>query len=234
MNSMEKIRLLPSEEQKYMRKLFAECTNEVRENLSVKEVKKEYNFITAGERCNSIFVLLRGRAKGIDTQVQGKVYAFKEFGPGSVLGEFECLSGIPEYSITIRTITDSIFWVLPSPVYFRWMKRDGNALFLRTQRLLLELTYQTIESRKHLLINCDDRLILYFLEQCEGHREKGDVIIRKSREEMANTTGFHVKTINRNIKKLQTKGYLSIEAGKINISREQYKAMKTYTENCLF
>ncbi len=77
MNSMEKIRLLPSEEQKYMRKLFAECTNEVRENLSVKEVKKEYNFITAGERCNSIFVLLRGRAKGIDTQVQGKVYTLR-------------------------------------------------------------------------------------------------------------------------------------------------------------
>ena len=48
-----------------------------------------------GEKCRSIFIILSGRAKGIDMQIQGKFHTFKEFGAGRVLGEFECLSGIP-------------------------------------------------------------------------------------------------------------------------------------------
>ncbi len=234
MNSMEKIKLLPLEEQKYMRRLLADCTKEVAENLTVREVRKGHNFIAAGEKCTNIFIILSGKAQGIDTQIQGKVYTFKEFGPGNVLGEYECLSGIPEYSITICTVTDCIFWVIPSTVYFRWMKMDGNALFLRAQRLLLELTHQTMENRKHLLLNCDDRLILYFLSQYEKHRKNGSVTIGKTRDEIANTTGFHVKTINRNIKRLQEKGYISIQAGKICISRQQYEAMDAYTKKNLF
>jgi CRP-like cAMP-binding protein len=90
-----------------------------------------------GEKCRSIFIILSGRDKGIDMQIQGKFHTFKEFGAGRVLGEFECLSGIPEYSITILTITKCIFWVIPSAMYLRWMKRDGDALFLRTQKLLI-------------------------------------------------------------------------------------------------
>lgn len=234
MNSMEKIKLLPFEEQKYMRNLFAGCTEEVLDCMSVKTVAKEKNIIAAGEKCGNIFVLLRGKAQGIDTQIQGKIYTFKEFGPGRILGEYECLSGIPEYSITIRTVTDCIFFVIPSAAYFRWMKKDGNALFLRTQRLLFELTHQTMENRKHLLLNCDDRLILYFLNQYEKHQKKGSAVIEKTREEIANTTGFHVKTINRNIRKLQERGYISVRAGKVCISKGQYGEMKAYTRNSLF
>lgn len=233
MNSMEKMKLLPLEERKYMQQLFTNCTKEVLENMVVMQIRKESDFIVAGEKCRSIFVILSGRARGIDMQIQGKVYTFKEFGPGRVLGEFECLSGIPEYSITIRTITDCIFWVIPSSMYLRWMKKDRDALFLRTQKLLSELTYQTMEDRKNLLINCDDRLILYFLEQYEKHHEKGCMVIRKNRDDIASTIGFCVKTINRNIKKLKIQNYISVKAGKICISASQYEAMMAYTQKNL-
>ena len=102
---MEKIKLLPLKEQEYMRRLFAGCTEEIRNHMFVMEAEEGKNFIKAGDKCRNIFIILKGRAKGIDMQVQEKIYIFKEFGPGRILGEFECLSGIPEYSITIRAVT---------------------------------------------------------------------------------------------------------------------------------
>lgn len=234
MNSMEKMKLLPLKEQAYMKQLFAYCTKEIKDSMFVAEVEKGCNFIVQGEKCKYIFIILRGRAKGIDRQVQGKVYVFKEFLPGRVLGEFECLSGIAEYTITIQAATDCTFWVIPAGLYLDWMRIDGNALFLRAQRLLLELTHQTRENRKYLLLNCKDRLIAYFLEQYEKKQSDGRAMIGKSRDEISNATGFCVKTINRNVKNLQEQGYISIQTGKICISEVQYERMKTYTEENLF
>lgn len=234
MDSMEKMKLLPLKEQEYMKQLFANCTKEIKDSMFVTEVEKGRNFIVQGEECRYVYVLLRGRAKGIDMQVQGKVYVFKEFLPGRVLGEFECMSGISEYAITIQAASDCTFWVIPAAVYVRWMRQDGNALFLRTQRLLLELTYQTRENRKYLLLNCSERLMTYFQEQYEKRQENGEAVIGKSRSEISNATGFCTKTINRNVKKLQEQGYISVEAGKICVSNVQYERMKTYTQENLF
>ncbi len=96
---MEKIKLLPLKEQEYMRRLFAGCTEEIRNHMFVMEAEEGKNFIKAGDKCRNIFIILKGRAKGIDMQVQEKIYIFKEFGPGRILGEFECLSGIPYQEI---------------------------------------------------------------------------------------------------------------------------------------
>lgn len=231
---MEIFKPLPRKEQEYMKRLFDNCPKEIKENMLCMEVKKGHNFIIAGEKCSNIFIILSGRAKGIDMQIQGKIYVFKEFGPGRILGEFECLSGITEYSITVQAVTHCLLCVIPSEMYLWWMKKGGNALFLRTQQLLFELTYQTMEERKYILLNCNDRLVIYLIEQYEKQQGQEKMIIEKSREELADVTGFCVKTINRNIRILQNKGFISIQAGRISVSKEQYKVMKTYTEETLF
>ncbi len=72
----------------------------------------------------------------------------KSLVPGRFLGEFECLSAIPEYSITIRALTPCTLYVIPANLYREWMKNDGNALFLRTQKILYDLTKQTRNDRE--------------------------------------------------------------------------------------
>lgn len=69
MNSMEKIKLLPLKEQEYMRRLFAGCTEEIRNHMFVLEVEEGKNFIKAGDKCRNIFIILKGRAKGIDASM---------------------------------------------------------------------------------------------------------------------------------------------------------------------
>ncbi len=238
MNSMEQIKLLPSNEQEYMNRLFAECPEEIKNCMNVQRVEKGRSFVIAGEPCKSIFIILKGRAMGIDVQLPEKIYEFKEFGPGRFLGEFECLSSIPEYGISIRALTDCVLYRIPSRAYLEWMKRDGHALFLRTQKILLDLTRQTRNDRKYLMLECMDRMALYLLEYCEKQYDRKpddmqEVFVRRTREELSNAIGFSEKTINRNTRKLADQDFLSLRSGKIFISKEQYEAMNRYVHEKL-
>ena len=52
--------------------------------------------------------------------------------------------------------------------------------------------------------------------------------IQKSRDELANEIGFVVRTIDRNVNKLAAEGYLSLQAGKLYVSRSQYEKLKAH------
>ena len=119
-----------------------------------------------------------------------------------------------------------------------WMKRDGHALFLRTQKILLDLTRQTRNDRKYLMLECMDRMALYLLEYCEKQYDRKpddmqEVFVRRTREELSNAIGFSEKTINRNTRKLADQDFLSLRSGKIFISKEQYEAMNRYVHEKL-
>ena len=118
------------------------------------------------------------------------------------------------------------------------MKRDGHALFLRTQKILLDLTRQTRNDRKYLMLECMDRMALYLLEYCEKQYDRKpddmqEVFVRRTREELSNAIGFSEKTINRNTRKLADQDFLSLRSGKIFISKEQYEAMNRYVHEKL-
>lgn len=224
---MEIFNLLSAKEQEYLQSVFAGCPKEIKDSMKVVKLDRNHKFIEAGEECRNVYVILQGKACGIDMQIQGKMYRFKEFKPGRFLGELECISNIPNYAITVQTVTPCVLLAMSSQQYLKWIKHDGNALFLQMQRLLFELTNQTKDDRRFFLSTCIERLIQYLVECYEKERQP-DIRVCKSRDELANEIGFVVRTIDRNIKKLEKDEYISVHAGKVLISHDQYERMKIH------
>lgn len=224
---MEILNLLPTKEQAYVRNVFANCPQDIKDSMRVLEVEKGRNFIDAGTECKQVFLILKGKACGIDMQIQGKMYRFKDFKPGRFLGEFECIADIPNYAITVQAVTKCTLLVMTSQQYLKWIKSDGQALFLRMKQLLFELTNQTRDDRRFFLSTCKERMIQYLVEYFEKEKQNR-IRIRKSRDELANEIGFVVRTIDRNVKKLADEDYISLHAGKIYVSKEQYEKLKAH------
>lgn len=212
-----------------MRSFFAKCPKEIKESIQIQKVDKGYSFINAGEPCRNIYILLKGRALAIDMQLQGRVYIFKEFKEGRILGEYECFSGIRDYVITVQAATPCVLGVISAQRYLGWMKSDINALFMRTSTLIGELTMQASDNRRFFLSNCRERLIQYFVDLYQTKR-KETLCVARTREQLSNEMGFVVRTIDRNVKKLEKDGYLSVRSGKIYISRGQYEKMKVHLQ----
>ncbi len=85
-NPMEKMKLLPPDEQAYMERLFVRCPEMTEKSMTLRKVEKGRNFVTAGELCQSIFLILKGGRWELICRFLKKVYAFKEFGPRQVSG----------------------------------------------------------------------------------------------------------------------------------------------------
>ncbi len=214
----------------YMEKLFSSCPDDVIKKMGYTKIPAGYTLIHAGSPCDYVYIILRGKVSGVDLQNMGNVYIFMEYSETEILGDYEIFGDFKEYRVSIRSTTECEVLTIPASVYLKWMQQDINALFMRTRNLMNTLTNQTSEERKYLFLECKDRLLLYLMEIYEKKGNGKLYRVKKTQSQIAERIGFNVRTIQRNIQSLEKEGFLTVEMGKICISREQYLMMKDYID----
>jgi CRP-like cAMP-binding protein len=141
---MDGIKYLSAENRKKKWKNFSVTVRRMSRMQSYwKKIPKKTYFIKAGGAANFIYILLSGRVEGIDFVGYGRVFSFREFDEGTVLGDYECLAGINNYTVSLQALEDCWFWVMPADVYLSWLNRDPHALMIRTHDLMHTLVVQT-------------------------------------------------------------------------------------------
>lgn len=224
---MDGEKFLSRENRKNMQELFRDCPQDVKDAIVLEKIPKKTYFIKAGAESSRIYILLSGRVEGIDFVGYGRVFSFREFDEGTVLGDYECLAGIHNYTVSLQAIEDCWVWVMPADVYISWLKRDPHALMIRTHDLMYSLVVQTKRNRAKMLVDCRSRLMLYLTERFERYGCQDQMVVHKSRQELAENIGFCVKTINRNVARLKEEGFITIYKGKIAVTGKQASAMRT-------
>lgn len=217
----------------YLNLLFANCPEYVIHSMQHVKINKGHMIIQGGVPCDAVFIIVKGRASGMDFQPLGKVYMFMEYVSTDVLGDFELFGDIRNYRITVRAVTDCEIIRIPAAVYLDWMQQDISALFMRTRKLMNMFTNEAAEKRKNLFLNCKERLALYLVESYEKRAKDSGLKVNKTQGELADRIGFNIRTLQRNIQSLEKEEMISTQNGKIVISREQYLKLKKYVKDYL-
>lgn len=222
---------LPPCKQEYMDILFENCTEDVKNYMSIMSVEAHNTLIKAGEKCSNIYIVLSGRVTGIEWPMHEKSYSFKDFGPGDFFGEIEYFSDLTNYRISVMTITRCRILVIPTVYYMEWLQKDVRALFLRTKANIHRLITQTAEARKYLFLEGRERLILYLIKKYEEKQPVPHLLeLQQTRIQMSEEIGFSTKTLNRNIRKLEEMNLIQVQKGKIEISEAGYYQMKEHID----
>lgn len=230
---MEIINKLGKEHFQYLDKLFAGCPEDVIKKMRYLEIPSKYNLIYAGAPCESVYVILKGKVSCVDFQLRGNTYVIMDYAETAILGDYEVFGDFKEYRASVYSVTACELLKIPASAYLYWMQQDANALFMRTRKLMNILTNQTSDDRQYLFLGSKDRLILYLVKSYEKNAKGNGFVMRKTQSEIAERVGFHVRTIQRNVRSLEKEEFITIDAGKICISKEQYLMMKQYVENHL-
>ncbi len=229
---MEIFKELPLAKQTYMEVLFQNCTEEVKYYMRAMEVGEDETLIEAGEKCSNIYIILSGRATGIEWPMHNQPYSFKDYGPGDFFGEIEYFAGLSNYRISVVTATRCRLLVIPVVYYMDWLQTDVDALWMRTKENTRRLVEQTSEARKYLFIEGRERLMMYLIRKYEQKQPAGKVLeLRQNREQLSEEIGFSVKTLNRNIKKLKEADLIQMQKGKVVIAEAGYLRMKEHMGN---
>lgn len=226
---MEVFKELPLKKQAYMENLFQNCTEEVKYYMCAADVKEGQILIEAGERCKLIYIILSGKVTGIEWPMNGRPYYFKDYGPGDFFGEIEYFADLLNYRISVAAVTDCRVLTIPIGCYMEWLKNDTEALYLRTKENMRRLISQTADARKYLFIESGERLMMHLIRKYEQKLPVKKVLeLRESREQLSEEIGFSVKTLNRNIKKLEKEELICLQKGKIIITENGYLKMKQH------
>ena len=227
---MDFIGYLQGKEREKMEMLFRSCPDEVLEYMTIRKAAKGEIFIRAGDPCQNVYILLKGKAHGMGMPLEEKVYVFRSFTSGRILGELECFLDQKVYSASIQAVMPCVMARIPMKMWRSWMEKDPKALYMRSQTIIGELTDQLKDGRKYLFLSCYDRIQLYLIDRYEKGGSAGNFQVKKTRPELAEILGFSIKTINRTASKLQKNGLIHIVHGKITVSTAQIQKMQKYCE----
>ena len=104
---------------------------------------------------------------------------------------------------------------------------DVDALFMRTQENISRLVLQTAEARKYLFMEGKDRLMVHLVRKYEQKIPAPEILVlNQTRARISEEGGISIKTLDRNIRKLEEMNLLTLNKGKIVITKAQYLQMK--------
>lgn len=214
----------PEPQKTYFMQLFKDIPKS-NSSCRLAEIKANTKFISANEPCHSLWILIEGRVRATEEQISGEVYVFTEFQAPELFGEMEGLAGISYFRVSLETVSDCKFIVLPMNSYLNWIQHDAEALFLRTRAILSRTLEETRDNHTYLFLDGLSRLILHFTQYYRKFATNDICIMQIKRQQIADATGFSTKTVNRSIKKLSENGLISVVGRKIIISNNQYQQL---------
>lgn len=212
----------------YLTDLFRNLPEETAKQMIVTEVKKGAYILRAGMPCDMVYFLLSGRVVGEAHQKMGHMYSFMDFSKKDIIGDFESFTDCSEFCASVRAEQDCKLLKLSRKSYLNWIRHDEHALFLRLRTILNTLSSETNIEREWLFMGCKERLVNYLVRLYEREQNTKNGVFRnqKSQSELADKIGFNVRSIQRNITSLKSEGLVSVESGKIVITKEQYEKLK--------
>ena len=212
---------IPNPQKKYLKNLFKHILTH-NHSYNIVEIDADTRFILANEPCNMIWILVEGKVRAVEEQITGDVYVFSEFSPPEIFGDMEGLAGIFYYKSTLTASTDCSFIKIPVNCYLDWILHDSEALSFRVKEILRRTFQESQDNRTFLFLDGIDRIILYLTRYYKKNEKNKICIVHIKRQQIADETGFCVKTINRAMKYLLNKELITLNGRKAIIHENQY------------
>ena len=129
---------------------------------------------------------------------------------------------------TLRAVTDCTLVKLPRPQFEKWMYADMQALRYEAKLVCEYLNKEARHNRVLLFLEGADRLALLLVGRYEQYSTDGVLLLRESRQRLANESGLCVKSVNRGIQKFLDEGLISKEGTRIIVDRAQHQALRDF------
>lgn len=222
---LEQIKRFPNADTEFLEDLFQDELDKFMDEGAVVQVKAGTRFITAREAITKVWILIAGDVNVLEEYRTGIVYIFQENRTPSVFGEMELIADLDFFMASLIAKTECLLVTLPVKSYRDYLKNKPLLLFKRAQINLKVLLEGEHENRIYLQLQSIDRMKLYFIKHYEVKGAEAVCILRVTHQQIADETGYSVKTVFRSVNKLKVQGYLSVQGQKIRIEEEQYNKM---------
>lgn len=173
---------------------------------------------------DKIGILLKGSFRVVNEFENGNVFMIEINQAISFTGEVTLLAGANTTSVTIETITECLMAFVPVKIFDSWLREDMKLLRAITEHIAIKLYRSSYVRGERLFYSAKYVLLKYITQQAEKLRirQKGKILVQKTRQEISEEVGMTVKTINRILTRFCEDDLISTHKGKITLDSRQY------------
>ncbi|MBR4308470.1 MAG: Crp/Fnr family transcriptional regulator [Oscillospiraceae bacterium] len=210
---------------------FSTAPESLLDYFSVEELPKDRIFVREGDAAQDVFLVVRGSLKAVDYRIWGIEYEFMHFNKVYALGAMEIILERDVYSTTLKTVEHCLMIRIPRKPFEAWLMSDVRTLRYESRLMGENLLEEGRLSRAYLFLPGPERLAKILVQRYEVHHENGILRTKGNRQELANATGFNIKTVTRAVKSLEEEGLLCQDGRDIVVDRAQYDRLKELVDN---
>ena len=193
-------------------------------DYKVATFNKSKTITRRGLDINKIYISLEGKLQVKNEFENGFIYNFAEIKSPAYIGVMETMADEKIYTSTIMTMTKCKIIEMSVKDFKKWVNND-NKITMEVLKFISKNMYmQSINKGEKLAYPSIYLLISYLINNYEDSKLE-TIQIKKSREEIGNTLGFSIRTINRNLKSLKDEDLITINKKIISINKEQFKKL---------
>ncbi len=185
-----------------------------------KHVTKGNVVLTEGETGDSLYAIISGRVKIFIGDEDGREIILKILGPGDFFGEMSLIDKQPR-SASVSTLENSTFKVLSHTAFETAVEKAPRIATLVMQALAKRLRDADRKISTLALMDVYGRVANTLLELAITTNGKLVVGEKLSQQDIANMVGASREMVNRILKDLSDRGYISVEAKTITIHDER-------------
>jgi CRP/FNR family cyclic AMP-dependent transcriptional regulator len=188
----------------------------IRAVASEKTYPKNAVVLTEGEMGDSLYMIQSGKVKVFIGDEEGREIILKILGPGAFFGEMSMIDKQPR-SASVTTIEASTFQVLTHAAFEKCVEQEP-----RIGNMVMQILAQRVREADRkigtlALMDVYGRVASTLLELSVYSNGKLIVGEKLSQQELANMVGASREMVNRILKDLTDRGFISVESKSITI-----------------
>lgn len=208
-----------------IRQLLQHMPEAIRNAAAWVTLRKNSILVKANDPSAYVYLVLSGRMEALAEYSSGINYSFTVFTAFDIIGEMEAITGDPHYAVTVKAQTTCKTIRMSKEVFLDWMRQSPDTSFTLCQLVTKKLFAQIKTDRNFLFLDSIDRFALHLIACYQKRNVNSILYLKSTRQQIADEIGFCTKTVNRCVKRLLQKEYLTLEHNKIVVSKEQYEKL---------
>src|SRR5258705_7808183 len=188
----------------------------VRSVATEKQYPKNAVVLTEGEMGDSLFMIQSGKVKVFIGDQEGREMILKILGPGDFFGEMSMIDKQPR-SASVTTLESSVFLVLSHSAFEKCIEKIP-----RIANMVMRVLAQRVREADRkigtlAMMDVYGRVASTLLELAVNDNGKMVVSEKLSQQDLANMVGASREMVNRILKDLAERGFISVESKSITI-----------------
>ncbi len=220
LSNLELIRRVP---------LFALLTTAQAESVADAVAKRRFKrgetVVEQGDKSNTLFILLTGRARVITADKRGREVILSTLHPGDYLGEMSLIDNQP-HSASVRAEVQTDMLALGRAEFARCLPENSSMAYAIMKGLVQRLRQADRKIESLALMDVYGRVARALLEFAQPDRD-GLLTIRErlSRQDIAKMVGASREMVSRVMKDLEERGFVETRPDGAILIKEQLSAL---------